>query len=321
MMQRYMSLKDVKTARKGQLLFVVGVIIMIFLCSYNGLLLYATYHDCDPLTTKLAKAPDQLLPLLVMEILKDLPGLPGLFVAGIFSAALSSLSTMLNSLSAVVLEDFFKPFMKSGVSDRASKYILRGTVLIFGGVSLALVYVVQHLGQVLQLSMTLPTACFGPMLGVFVVGFTLPWIGKRAVFYATIVGCMSMMILVFKVQTEIATGQIKMELKPLGTDGCIYNFTHETTKTVNQTSLPQKNQIYHVSYLYYTLLGSLIVVFTSSILSLFFGFQDPTEVDPRLLAPFMRRFFHSGSHERRINDENGKEVVLHNFELKGNLTD
>lgn len=48
--------------------------------------MYATYHDCDPLTTKLAKAKDQLMPLLVMRVLGDYPGLPGMFIAGIFSA-------------------------------------------------------------------------------------------------------------------------------------------------------------------------------------------------------------------------------------------
>jgi solute carrier family 5 (sodium-coupled monocarboxylate transporter), member 8/12 len=174
MIQRYMALKDVKTARRGQMIYVVGVTVMIFLCVYNGLLLYATYHDCDPLTTKLAKAKDQLIPLLVMEILKDFPGLPGLFIAGVFSAALSSLSTGLNAMSAVVLEDFCKPFMKTEISEKMSLYIMRGTVLILGIVSVALVYVVQHMGAVLQLSMSVPTACFGPMLGVYIVGFLIP---------------------------------------------------------------------------------------------------------------------------------------------------
>lgn len=56
--------------------------------AYTGLLAYAMYHDCDPLTTKLAQNRDQILPLLVMEILGAYPGLPGLFVAGIFSASL-----------------------------------------------------------------------------------------------------------------------------------------------------------------------------------------------------------------------------------------
>lgn len=69
-------------------LFILGTLILMASCSYCGLLIYATYHDCDPLTTKLAKAKDQLLPLLVMRIFGDYPGLPGLFVAGVFSAAL-----------------------------------------------------------------------------------------------------------------------------------------------------------------------------------------------------------------------------------------
>jgi solute carrier family 5 (sodium-coupled monocarboxylate transporter), member 8/12 len=298
---------------------------MICLCSYNGLLLFATYYECDPLATRLAKAPDQLLPLLVMEILKDLPGLPGLFVAGIFSAALSSLSTMLNSLSAVFLEDFFKPFMKDGLSERASKYIMRGTVLILGLVSLSLVYVVQHLGAVLQLSMTLPTACFGPMLGVFVVGFTLPWIGKRSVFYATIIGCIAMMIIVLKAQTEMATGHMNMpETKSLSVEGCLYNFTSQHDKVnsfiQSDSSIPHKSKIYEISYLYYTLVGSMVVVIASFALSFIFGFQDPNKVDAKLLAPLLRKYFDSYPTEEKIVNEEGKEFIVHNFELKENLS-
>lgn len=88
MIQRYLALKDVKTARKGQVIYVIGVSFMVMLCCYNGLLLFATYHDCDPLSTKLAKAKDQMMPLLVMEILKDVPGLPGLFIAVSLSSLL-----------------------------------------------------------------------------------------------------------------------------------------------------------------------------------------------------------------------------------------
>ena len=329
MIQRYLALKDVKTARKGQIIYVIGVTIMIFLCVYNGLLLFATYHDCDPLTTKLAKAKDQLMPLLVMEILKDLPGLPGLFIAGVFSAALSSLSTGLNAMSAVVLEDFCKPFMKNEISESMSKYIMRGTVLVLGVLSVCLVYVVQHMGAVLQLSMSVPTACFGPMLGVYIVGFTLPWIGKRATLYGAITGCICMMTIVFKAQAEMALGNMKFEYKPLSVQGCDYNFTTSdnsttldyliTTESATVANEQTEKHIYNISYLYYTLMGSSVVVITATLLSLLFGFQDATEVDSRLLAPFLRKYIKSKTSKQQFTTANGKATVIHNFDIKENV--
>nr|CAH7752855.1 unnamed protein product [Callosobruchus chinensis] len=88
MIQRYLSLPTLKDGRKALWGFFFGVSGVVLLCSYCGMLLYAVYHRCDPLTTSLAKQKDQLLPLLVMDVLGDFPGIPGIFIAGIFSAAL-----------------------------------------------------------------------------------------------------------------------------------------------------------------------------------------------------------------------------------------
>jgi solute carrier family 5 (sodium-coupled monocarboxylate transporter), member 8/12 len=56
MIQRYLSLPSLQAGRRAVWIFVVGVITLMSLCSYNGLLMFATYKNCDPLTTKLAKA-------------------------------------------------------------------------------------------------------------------------------------------------------------------------------------------------------------------------------------------------------------------------
>lgn len=48
------------------------------------------------------------MPLFVVHAMKDYPGLPGLFVSGIFSASLSTVSAAVNSLAAVTLEDYIK---------------------------------------------------------------------------------------------------------------------------------------------------------------------------------------------------------------------
>lgn len=54
MMQRYMALRTLKNAQTAMWIFTVLVTFLLFICCYNGLLIFATYHDCDPLTTKVA---------------------------------------------------------------------------------------------------------------------------------------------------------------------------------------------------------------------------------------------------------------------------
>lgn len=179
MIQRYLALPTLKAGRRALWIFVGGVISLMMLCSYNGLLIYATYKDCDPLTTKLARARDQLLPLFVMDTLGGYPGLSGLFIAGVFSAALSSLSTCLNSMSAVVLEDFFKPFAKKPLSNFAINCIMRSVVVCVGIICVALVIVVQKMGTVLQLTMSLEAITNGPLLGIFTIGILMPWISSN----------------------------------------------------------------------------------------------------------------------------------------------
>lgn len=56
--------------------------------SMLGLVLFATYEGCDPLAAGLIDKKDQIVPFYVMDRLSSVPGLPGLFVACIFSGAL-----------------------------------------------------------------------------------------------------------------------------------------------------------------------------------------------------------------------------------------
>ena len=48
------------------------------------------------------------MPYYVVDTMGHIPGLSGLFVSGIFSAALSTVSAAVNSLAAVTLEDYIK---------------------------------------------------------------------------------------------------------------------------------------------------------------------------------------------------------------------
>lgn len=114
-----------------------------------------------------------------MRVLGFIPGLPGLFVSAVFSAALSSISTLLNSLAAVIYEDFVKPRAKEPLSERTTAIIMRSVVVIFGLSSIGLVFVVEKLGMVMTLSVTLQSILYGPMLGIFTVGMLMPWVREK----------------------------------------------------------------------------------------------------------------------------------------------
>ncbi|XP_052902190.1 sodium-coupled monocarboxylate transporter 1 isoform X1 [Anopheles moucheti] len=299
MIQRYLSLPSMAAAKKALWTFIFGTLVLLALCCYSGLLIYAKYYDCDPLTTKLANAKDQLLPLLVMDTLGDFPGLPGLFVAGVFSAALSSLSTGLNSMSAVVLEDFFKPFSNRPLSEKQTSIIMRAVVAVFGAMCVALVLVVEKLGSVLQLSMSLGSVSNGPLLGIFTLGVLIPWANGIGAIVGGSIGLAVMIWVCLKAQLAIATGELAFELKPVDTRGCSYHFIatepmnmlaiNTTIPPIESTPVEPEFALYHISYLWYTTMGALITIVIAVIVSFIVGPNKPDEMNPNLFSPFIQR--------------------------------
>ena len=97
-------------------------------------------------------------------------GLPGLFVAGIFSGSLSTVSSAINSLAAVTLEDYIKPVCGDhGIEHQT--VILKTLALFFGLSCIGLAFLVELLGSgVLQVSLTIFGVVGGPLLGLFTLG-------------------------------------------------------------------------------------------------------------------------------------------------------
>lgn len=68
-------------------------------------------------------------------------------------AVASSLSTGLNSMAAVVIEDFVKPFRKTAFNPRVADILMKVTVVALGSLCAGLVFVVERMGtHVLQVN-------------------------------------------------------------------------------------------------------------------------------------------------------------------------
>ncbi|KAK3914621.1 Sodium-coupled monocarboxylate transporter 1 [Frankliniella fusca] len=318
MTQRYLALPSLAKARRSVFYFLAGCWMLFTVCAYCGLLIHATYHECDPVTTKplflypfpdlpdsppplcspaallqLARAKDQVLPLLVMETLGMFPGLPGLFVAGVFSAALSSLSTGLNSMAAVVVEDFWRPLASAPLSEAAVHVVMRVVVVAFGALCVALVFVVEHLGAVLQLSASLNSISAGPVLAVFVAGAFLPWVNATGCLAGAAAGLSFMAWMVLGAQHAIAHGRLSFPELPRSVANCSYAFN--ATGTSEAAAMPLADLdppmwLYRFSYQLYPVLGLAVSLCVSLAVSLLC--RPPAAaapaLDPRLFSPLVR---------------------------------
>lgn len=217
----------------------------------------------------------------------------------LFALRLSSLSTGLNSMSAVILEDFVKSFIKKPLTEKQTHYVMRFVVAIFGAICVCLVFLVEKLGAVLQLSISLSAISNGPLLGIFTMGVLLPWITGTSVVIGGATGLGIMAWICAKAQSAIASGELSFVTKPVDTHGCGYIFMAEqplSMLAINGTDAPILEEvaepefaIYHISYLWYTLLGALITIAVSTIVAALSGFNDPRNMDPKLFAPCVRK--------------------------------
>ncbi|XP_067633271.1 sodium-coupled monocarboxylate transporter 1 [Eurosta solidaginis] len=298
--QRFLSLPSFKKAKQTVVLFNILLIFLLLCCCYMGLLAYASYYDCDPLSTKLASASDQLPTLLVMKTVGDIPGLPGLFVAGVFSAALSSLSTGLNSLACVVSQDIIGSILKTPLTERHTAILLRLIVIVFGVTCIGLVYVVEKLGMVLQLATMTGAVTMGPLLAIYTMGVLTPWINEKSALAGCAAGFLVLSWICTNAQIAQMRGEIAYPKMPVSIDGCKYEFDNKTAwHTIHdyRPSTSDQRNIYHLSFLWYSAFGAIISITVAAIATRMFGTTNLNELDPTLITPFMRRFLPKRQHK------------------------
>lgn len=88
--QRYLSVPTEAGAKKTSMMVAVGYFLTKLFSVLTGIIIFASYFHCDPLhkDVQVVGKGDQLVPYFVMDVGRNYPGLSGLFVAGVFSAAL-----------------------------------------------------------------------------------------------------------------------------------------------------------------------------------------------------------------------------------------
>ncbi|XP_038612661.1 sodium-coupled monocarboxylate transporter 1-like [Tachyglossus aculeatus] len=276
--QRYIACKNRFQAKLSLYINLVGLWAILACAVLSGLAMYSRYQDCDPWTAKKVSAPDQLMPYLVLDILQDFPGLPGLFVACAYSGTLSTVSSSINALAAVTVEDLIKPHFTS-FSERTLSWFSKGTSILYGALCIGMAALASLMGALLQAALSIFGMVGGPLLGLFSLGILVPFANSVGAFVGLIAG--------FTISLWVGIGaQIYPPLPertlplPLSTAGCNMSSTNWTTPMPFLTTssqipdterTPLMDNWYSLSYLYFSTLGTLVTVFVGVLISLATG--------------------------------------------------
>ncbi|NWY68440.1 SC5A8 protein, partial [Erithacus rubecula] len=316
--QRYIACKSRFHAKLSLYINLVGLWAILVCATLCGLALYSIYKDCDPWMNNEVSALDQLMPYLVLDIMRDFPGVPGLFVASAYSGTLSTVSSSINALAAVTVEDLIKPYFKS-LSERKLSWISMGMSLFYGGVCIAMAAVASLLGALLQAALSIFGMVGGPLLGLFALGILCSFANGIGAFVGLVSG--------FVISLWVGIGSqiyppLPERTKPLylSTAGC-----NITTGNLTSTEIPLTtifstpgaerpalaDNWYSLSYLYFSTLGTLVTVVVGIIISLLTGGLKQN-TDPKFLLTkedFLSNFSRSET-EQKVEVLNWKPFTV-----------
>ncbi|XP_043823643.1 sodium-coupled monocarboxylate transporter 1-like [Dromiciops gliroides] len=293
--QRYIACKSRFQAKMSLYINLVGHWIILVCTVLCGLAIYSRYHDCDPWTSKKISAPDQLMPYLVMDILQDYPGLPGLFVACVYGGTLSTVSSSINALALVTIEDLIKPHFQS-LSEKTLSWFLKGTSVLYGALCIGMAALASLVGVLLQAALSIFGIIGGPLLGLFSLGILAPFVNSMGAFVGLTAGFVISLWIGIGAQLYPPLPERTLPLS-LNTYGCnITDFHHQanwnsTTETPFSTSpfqvhsaerTPLMDNWYSLSFMHFSTIGTLVTLLVGIIVSLLTGGRKQS-LDDRLL--------------------------------------
>ena len=160
--QRLLTTKSLKDSQIAIIGSGVIVIIQMTIFMILGVLLFAYY---GPLKIK----PDEIFPMFIINVLPH--GIRGIIIAGLFSAALGTLSGSISSLASSTMLDLYMPFFGKTEDDKKQLRISRlftlmwAVLLVFSAMCF-----INISRSVVELALSITSFTYGGLLGTFLLG-------------------------------------------------------------------------------------------------------------------------------------------------------
>lgn len=169
-------------ARAGVALVLSGGVVLIqfllFLLLGVGL---AAYYSAHPPETPFSRT-DRVFATFIVQEFPAGYGLIGVVLAAVFAAAMSTLSSSINSSAASAMNDLYLPLQgSSGLSEKQQLAVTRRFTVVFGIVQIVVAILARELSQsVVEGALTIAGFSAGLLLGVFALGVLTKRVGQGA---------------------------------------------------------------------------------------------------------------------------------------------
>ena len=170
--QRYHAAESEAAARRS--LWIGGLcyvpISAVFFFIGTALFAYYTAHpDALPAVYRDPARSDAVFPYFIVTALPS--GVNGLLIASIFAAAMSTISSSLNSSATIVLHDYYRRFVRPQPTERQAMVVLYTSTAVAGAIGTAMAVAMISVRSALDAWWTLAGIFGGGMLGLFLLGF------------------------------------------------------------------------------------------------------------------------------------------------------
>ena len=197
--QRFMATSDLRAARRACATQIIVTAIIMATLGLAGLALLGYFEanvDALPENMDLKNSADEMFPMFISYHLPV--GISGLIVSAMFAAAMSSIDSGINSITAVVTTDFMDRFGKAPTSTRGHLLFAKVLAFTIGAIVVVCSSLMEYIpGNITAVTNKTANLLTTPIFGLFFFAFFVPFARPVAVWIATIIGTMTAAVIAF----------------------------------------------------------------------------------------------------------------------------
>ncbi|KAL1433872.1 hypothetical protein MTO96_012206 [Rhipicephalus appendiculatus] len=300
--QRFLAARSLRQAR----IVALGGIILLELCFFlHGLTAMAMvywYRDCDPVISGSITRYDEIVPYYVNKSVSSIEGFRGLFVAGLVSASISTVSSVVNSHAAVLYVDIVSPYIR--ISEKKLGLVMAALATCSGAVMILFGLLILYMGSAARFFIALHSAATGPFVGIIMLAVFFPWANGK--------GTAAAALAVFVLQIWQTTGRFFSRITPARMmytlDRCPGNYTLQGESLPQSTEDADVPLLYRISPYWCSLLTACLTVLLGLTFSLLCAStHDDIRVAARLSSPAAFKFWRRVGLLRHVKKDENRE--------------